>query len=255
MERISLPTRTVTTRGWVAVTVAAAVILLTVLWTAHVLVVGFVAPYMFRDFRRVVVTGDDIVRAPRGEPEVWTLFVEQGRMHSLEPAAQKACFGLDLWNGSMRYLYAQAVWRDYNATPTTERAPSGRSREALPGETRALLEGAIRCEPMNLFYRQTLLELDIVASPPVAGPEELKLQVEEYAPQDAWGQLRAAECLVKLRDDNKSRILSHYLRSLELVPSVFTSGLLDPRVPAWSSASPRPFGDIIVTAEIGRAHV
>ncbi len=62
MERISLPVRTVTTRGWVVVPVAAAAILLTLLWLTHALVVGFIAPYLYNDFRTVVQTGDDIVK-------------------------------------------------------------------------------------------------------------------------------------------------------------------------------------------------
>ncbi len=230
MERISLPVRTVTTRGWVAVPVAAAVILLTLLWMGHALAAGLFAPYLFGDFQAVVLTGEDISR-PRasGEPEIWTLFVEAGRMHALEPAAKQALYQLDSWNGEMQYVFAQAVWRDYNAPETSGRAPSGRLRDSLPPQVRVLLLSAIRCEPMNAFYRQTLLGLDVKTGAAETRRAELVRAADEWAPQNSWGQLRAADYLIGL-GDNRSRALPHYLRALDLMSGDIMAGLTDPLV-------------------------
>ncbi len=227
MEKVSLPTRTVS-RGLVVVIPLAVVVVVAMLgWIAAAVYYDLASRYYMQDFRTVVITGRPIREFREGELEAeYTLFEEGGRKHALVHKAVAAFEEMDPWHPEMRYIFARALWREYNGgVGTLGKTPGGFVHDQLPGQVLNWLRQAIRCEPTNRFYRATLIGV----LKRVGGAEakaEIGRLLSFYPPQNAHGQIRTAEMLVEAGAP-KPRILAHYRRALELVSAEITSGLLD----------------------------
>ncbi|HUW56966.1 MAG TPA: hypothetical protein VMZ92_10040 [Planctomycetota bacterium] len=226
MEKISLPTRTISRRGLVVVPVALSGIFVMLAWIAVVLNYHLAGWYM-KDFRSVVLTGRNIVELREGEVEAeYTLFEAGGKRHALAPDAVLAFERLDRWHPEMRYLFARALWREYNGRVSAEGITAGAFvQKDLPAQVVTWLHSAVRGEPTNRFYRATLAGV-LERTGGVEAKEEVDRLLTFYPPQNSYGQIRTAEMLVE-RNAPKRVILTHYCRALELVSTEMTSGLLD----------------------------
>jgi len=241
MERISLPTRTVATRGVVVIPVTLAAILLVLGWMANLVLVTTVniasEYYMSGDrrviraggFRTVVITGRNIQVIKDGEVKTeWTLFVEGGKRRALKPYAEKA-YKMDAWDPEKRYIFARAYWREHNGQFDGDgRSPGGFTRDELSGLALLHLTAAIRRDPANAFYRATLA--GVLGSLPSASEHagDIETLLQFYPPQNAYGQIRTAQMIAE-RGGDKQRQLKHYARALELVSSDVQAGLVDTR--------------------------
>jgi hypothetical protein len=276
MERISLPTRTITTRGAIAIPVGAALGVVLLLWAAGVVALWAPRGVWLKEFRQVLYTRTDIVRTMQGKVvSRKSLFGGSGgTVTALEPKALRATEA-DSWDGASRYDYARAWWRRSNeATSEAAREKAEAARRQNEGATDlaeaalkrseaakkrsddcartalSYMEAAVRCEPMNAFYRQTYAEA--LASPINAAKSRDDVpKLLADAPQDAWGQMRAAEILAS-RSGDPAVVRKHNLRALEIVSSDITSGLRfraeeeDP-----NNANPSPLGPMIAKRVIG----
>ncbi|KPL04945.1 MAG: hypothetical protein AMK75_00165 [Planctomycetes bacterium SM23_65] len=211
------------------VVIPAAVVAVAVMlgWVATVVYYDLANRYYMRDFRTVVITGQPIREYREGEVEAeYTLFEEGGRKHALVHRAVQGFEKMDRWHPEMRYVFARALWREYNGPAgRLGKTPGGFVQKDLPKQVIDWLRQAIAAEPTNCFYRATLIGvLKRVGAP--ESQTEISRLLSFYPPQNAYGQIRTAEMLLE-GGAPKSRMLAHYRRALELVSTEFTSGLLD----------------------------
>ncbi len=258
MERISLPLRTVTRTPWIAAVVGGAVVVAALLWAFDMLLVVR-TNRLFGDWRTIVLTRGDIrlqqsvslVLEARERKK--TLFNEDGPdgpRFKVQPAAGRAVDG-DSWDGAKRYLYARGFWRDANTASTGGITAGGAPRSEQVDKAIFYLREAVRREPLNCGYRQTLAEALWTANPAANGPEALRLVVDA-PPQNAWGQKRAAELLQDLQDPEAAKrgYLACYLRSLELVPVEITSGIMDMRAQELGESTAGALADRVVRLDV-----
>ena len=259
MERISLPVRTVSRRPWVAAVAGAVLILIVGLWTADVLFLRLTTSW-FAPWRTVVLMRSNLrsyQHTTAGEQlsEDRTLFTEGGVQVSLQPAAYRALLR-NPWDGAMRYVYARGFWRDVTTwkRPTDAPAPP-KGRETVSGLLRSeqiggavnFLQSAVRCEPMNAFYRQTLAEV-LMAADPLADRSVPRRLIQNAPPRSSWGEKRTAELLgVFVEPKEPARdIREHYVRALDLVPADLASGIPLILPGPSGDAPPRPLGPAVV---------
>jgi hypothetical protein len=240
MERISLPSRTVATRTIVIVAVVSVVIVLMLAWVAEALYLRAAHTNYMHDFREVVMTRRNLQTYSGDElGSEWTLFQEGGKQHALRSKAEQAFRRMDFWSADMRYVFARGAWREHNATGTAER--SAVTADQLQGLADEGLRGAIRNDPMNRFYRQTYAELLIAFKNPALQGEIDRL-VALYPPQDAYGEIRAAELLNEVPGVDKRQVRDHYCRALELVSTEYQAGLVDMNAVEAGAALPQALG-------------
>jgi hypothetical protein len=230
MEKISLPTRTVATGTAVVVGLTVLVILLMLGWVGLILYYDVAAPWSMARFRAVVVTGQPIREFRDGEVErEWTLFQEGGRQHALRAFAERA-FLIDTWNPEMRYLYARALWREYNSpADASGRTTGGFLHDELPDHVVAYLRMAAVRDPTNCFYRSTLAS--VLRTTGTKNPEvkpDIRRLLLYYPSQDTYGLIRTAEMLAaEGKPEDKRQVLDDYSRALSFVSTEITSGLVD----------------------------
>ena len=221
MEKISLPTRTVSKRYAVVLSVTIIVTVLMVLWMADVVYLDTARRYYIRDFRTIVLTQRNIEKREEGERvQTRTLFVEGGFSVQMRPLALKACEKVDTWDPEMPYLYARALWREYVSKGFgPELTESGLIRRELRPRILLWLQRAIARDPTNRFYRATLAGVltHLGKDDPGRGREIVSL-LQIFPPKNAYGQMRTAERLVA-RDDKlfAEHALARYGRAMQLV--------------------------------------
>jgi len=231
MEKISLPARTVATGTLVAALVTVLVTVLVLGWVGLILYYDVAAPRTMERFRAVVMTGQSVLEIREGEVgEEWTLFQEGGRQHALRPLAERA-LTMDPWNPEMRYLFARALWREYNVPVTSgDRTAGGFRRDELPDYVISYLRMAALRDPTNCFYRSTLAGvLRAIETRKVEVKPEIRRLLVCYPPQDTYALIRAGEMLAEEGAD-KRLVLADYCRGLSFISTEITSGLVDTSV-------------------------
>ena len=227
MEKISLPTRTVSAHRTVVTVVTSVLVLLMLGWTWKVLSPVIAEQVYMKDFRQVLVTGRNVVDISDGQvSSEKTLFERGGLKIPTAGDAMKAFTEYETWDAEMPYLYARALWREYIGPADNLGLTRSRLRkESLPGEVALRLRTAIRRDPSNRFYRATLAG---VLSRSAGGHPELETELNDllalYSPQNAYGQIRTADWLRERKPVDRERVLQHYGRALGLVSADLNSG-------------------------------
>jgi hypothetical protein len=244
--------RTVATGTVAAAGVSAALTVLLLGWVGLILYYDVAAPQTFADFRTVVATGQPVRKIQNAEVQAeWTLFQEGGRQHALRPSAERA-MGMDPWAGQMRYLYARALWQEYNLPAGgSGRTPGGFVRDELPGLAITYLRMAILRDPSNCFYRSTLAGVLRATETQNAGAksEVLRLLLS-YPPQDTGGLIWTAETLAA-EGGEKGQVRAEYCRGLSFVSTETLSGLMDAMVTGSGGPTYPPLGPRLVSRAVG----
>jgi hypothetical protein len=251
MEQIRLPKRVVATRTTVVVGMTVLATVLVLGWVGLILYRDVAARVNMTDFRTVVATGQPVREFRNAELQVeWTLFQEGGRRRSLRPYAERA-LGMDSWDGAMRYVYAQALWREYNLPEGGPgRTPGGLLREELPGLVITYLRIAIVRDPTNCFYRSTLAGvLRTTGAQNAEAKSEVVRLLLRYPPQDTYGLIRTAEMLAAEGGD-KGQVRADYCRGLSFVSAEMTSGLVDTSATESAATGFSPLGPRLVSRAV-----